>query len=171
MSIQASFRENLYKLCWRHFLGKQLVFVKDSLTLFYHSIDRVNSWEYRFDCHRRLILIISIIIFLVKARFQRFASHRHSKPVSVCCWYVSQLSFKSSDPRSLFNCTLSATFCGVFDSNLHEGWLVPCLGLSFPSGYAEACQPSYTFNCWLILASVGYTVLFLLLKIRKLNES
>ena len=101
MSIQASFRENLYKLCWRHFLGKQLVFVKDSLTLFYHSIDRVNSWEYRFDCHRRLILIVSIIIFLVKARFQRFASHRHSKPVLLVCKPALFQILRSSFPLQL----------------------------------------------------------------------
>ena len=49
-------------------------------------------------------------------------------------------------------------------------WLVLCLGLSFPSEYSQACQPSYKFSCWLILASLGYVVLFLLLKIRKLNE-
>ena len=48
-------------------------------------------------------------------------------------------------------------------------WLVLCLGLSFPSEYSQACQPSYKFSCWLILASVGYAVSFLLLKIRKLN--
>ena len=39
MSILASFRENPYKLCRRHFLGKQFVFVKDSLTISYHSTE------------------------------------------------------------------------------------------------------------------------------------
>ena len=48
-----------------------------------------------------------------------------------------------SNPQILIPSSIapfSAAFCGVFDLNLHEGWLIPCLGLFYPCNSRQDMQ-------------------------------
>ena len=180
MSIFASFRENLDKLCWRHFLGKQFVFVKDSSTLSCYSTEENTGGGSEGTKDIRIFSTVLSVTFWPcfrfeltwrmtssKSRFTHVISVRTCRSVSaklyINCWLILASLPLQLHPFCLF------LRCFRFEFTW-KIWLVPCLGLSFPSEYSQACQPSCKFSCWLILASLGYVVLFLLLKTWKLNE-
>ena len=165
ISISASFRENLDKLCWRHFLGKQFVFVKDSSTLSYYSTEENTGGGSEGTKDIRIFSTVLSVTFWPcfrfeftwrmtssKSRFTLVISVRTCRSVSaklyINCWLILASLPLQLHPFCLF------LRCFRFEFTW-KIWLVPCLGLSFPSEYSQACQPSYKFSCWLILASVG----------------